>query len=111
MPLTFTISETEEVIVSAGETASWYLKLEVPAGTYEAVCFRDYHSAPCSLEDADWVSVAIPATCVGGWIPGYRGSNEAEKQFGEPMVHGFKVYAFMVQDSIASGLPTRWALT
>jgi hypothetical protein len=36
MQVTFTISETKKVYQSAGETASWYYDIEVPAGTYEA---------------------------------------------------------------------------
>ena len=110
MQVTFTISETKKVYQSAGETASWYYDIEVPAGTYEASC-RLIGGAPCSLEEAYWVVVRIAGTCVGGWLPGSRGSNGAERYFGEPMDYFIQVYGYQVRNSLEKDSPTPWALT
>lgn len=110
MTVTFTVKETKRVYQSAGETASWYYEVEVPAGTYEAQC-QLIGGAPCSLEDAYWVVVKIEGTCVGGWLPGYRGANDAEKYFGTPKNYYVQVYGYQVRDALAGDDPRNpWAV-
>lgn len=110
MQVTFTVTETKKVVKSAGDTASWYYEVEIPAGTYEASC-QLIGGAQCSLEEAYWVVVKIEGTCVGGWLPGYRGSNDAEKDFGQPMNYFIQVYGYQVRDSLANNADTPWAVT
>jgi hypothetical protein len=100
MKVTFTVSETKKVQKSAGDTASWHYVVEVPAGTYEAHC-QLIGGAPCSLDEAYWVVVKIDGTCVGGWLPGYRGANDAERDFGKPMAHYVQTYGSWVRDALA----------
>jgi hypothetical protein len=110
MQVTFTVSETKKVVKSAGDTASWYYEVEIPAGTYEASC-QLIGGKACSLEEAYWVVVKIPGTCVGGWLPGYRGSNDAERDFGKPMDYFIQVYGYQVRNSLEQDSPTPWALS
>lgn len=109
MTLTFTINETKTVYQSAGDTASWYYNIEVPAGTYEAEC-KLIGGEKCSLENAYWVVVKIPGTCVGGWLPGPHGSNGAERCFGKPMYFWVQNYGYSVRDSLASNPESLWAV-
>ena len=109
MQVTFTVSEAKKVYQSAGETASWYHDIEIPAGTYEASCRLIGHE-PCSLEEAYWVTVRITGTCVGGWLPSYRG-NGVERDFGKPMDYFIQVYGYQVRHALEQDSPTPWALT
>ena len=108
MTLTFTVTETKTCYKSAGETASWYYDVEIPAGTYEAEC-QLIGGKACSLEEAYWVVVRITGTCVGGWFPGYR-CNGAERDFGKPMDYWIQSYGHGVRDSLANNPETPWAV-
>jgi hypothetical protein len=99
--ITFTLQEERKYNKSAGETASWYYDVLVPAGVYEARC-TTLNGDETVLEHAYWVTATLPGTCVGGWLPGYN-CNAAEKEFGKPKDYHVQTYGFMVRDSIAKG--------
>ena len=99
--LTFTEKASRELTICADSNydANWYYKVTTIPGTYVARCIT-LQGQPCSLEDAYWVLVSIDATCTGGYIPGYKGKNEAEKSFGKPMPNHFQTYGYAVIDSM-----------
>ena len=99
--LTFTEKASRELTICADSNydANWYYKVTTIPGAYVARC-TTLQGQPCSLEDAYWVSVSIDATCTGGYIPGYKGKNEAEKSFGQPMPNHFQTYGYAVIDSM-----------
>jgi hypothetical protein len=108
MNLQFIERESRTENISAGETASWYYRVETKPGAYEARCVT-ISGRDCDLADAYWVLVKVDGTCVGGWLPGYR-CNAAEKDFGTPMTYNIQVYGYQVRNALEeAGSPWRVA--
>ena len=99
--LTFTEKASRELTICADANydANWYYKVKTIPGTYEARCIT-LQGVPCELKDAYYVLVSIDATCTGGYIPSYKGKNEAEKSFGQPMPYGIQTYGYAVISSM-----------
>lgn len=99
--LTFTEKTPREMNICAdfNYDADWYYNVTTIPGTYVARC-TTLQGAPCSLEDAYWVLVSIDATVTGGYVPGYKGKNDATERIGEPMPYHFQTYGYSVRDSL-----------
>lgn len=100
----FTELESRDLHVSAGDTASWYYTVRTTPGEHAMRCIT-INGVECDLDDpkAYWVVGRIAGTCVGGWIPGHKGANAAEREFGQPMGAPVQVYAYAVRERIANG--------
>lgn len=94
--ITFT-TEARQVVVSAGETAAWQFILDVPAATVEAITV-DIGGTPTDLAHAYWVCAGVPATIVGGFLPG-----GVDHYIGKPYIWSIQAYGFQVRQAIADG--------
>lgn len=101
--LTFT-TEARREHVSAGETASWYFLLDVPATTVTAKCV-DIGGRPTDLAAAYWVVAQVPGTIVGGYLP-----SGIEEELGKSHTWWVQTYGYMVRKAIAEG-NSRWSFT
>lgn len=89
--VTFT-TEARTVIVSAGDNAAWTFVLDVPAATVDAItCTIDARPTP-GLAGAYWVRAELPATIVGGYLPGLL-----DRFIGRPYFWGVQAYAAEVR--------------
>lgn len=93
-------TEARQVVVSAGETASWQFVLDVPAATVEAITV-EIGGTPTDLEGAYWVLAGVPATIVGGFLPG-----GVDQYIGKPHTWSIQAYGFQVRQAIADGSST-----
>jgi hypothetical protein len=104
--LTFTLSETTRYTQSAGDTASWHLVIEVPAGTYRARCSKIGSASRVPFEEAYWVVVTMPGTVVGGWYPCHKdtdGGNGAKSQYGKAHDYQFQTYGDVLRREFEQG--------
>ncbi len=99
--LTFTEKTPRNIVVDAdfNYEANWFYNITTIPGTYRALC-TTLNGKPCSLEDAYWVFVSIDAICTGGYVPGYKGANDADQKIGQPMPRNFQCHAYMVRESL-----------
>ena len=102
----YTLKKDRVFRMSAGDNPGWFFEVLVPAGVYKTrpigITFGK-PGAEVDIKDAYWVMVKLPGTCVNGYIPGYRGANDAEKYFGQPMDAGIQAYGYAVRDRIKQG--------
>jgi hypothetical protein len=89
---------------SAGDTASWHYLLDAPAATVQARTVNIV-GQPTTLEDAYWVLASVPATIVGGYLPGIL-----DELIGRAEPLTFQFYAYDVRAAIAEGSP-KWEIT
>lgn len=101
--VTFTTTAMTRVQVSAGDTASWYYLLDVPAATVDAKTVEIGGKAT-DLANAYWVLAGVPATIVGGYLP-----SGIDQYVGQPFIYHVQAYGFQVRNAIDAGSAT-WSL-
>lgn len=99
MTLNFVWPGASNAHKSAGDNASWHYILDAPAATVQAHPIT-IGGQPATLDDAYWVLVSVPATIVGGYLPGLIDGLIGRA---EPLT--FQFHGYSVREAVANGSP------